>query len=180
MSDTLTEDAARPTVRRTRGQLEALVREVCDIVVAGGISLQPGQTWTPHQLGKEIVKRWPASGVKPSPGAIADTLRRWADIGFAEIVDKPLSFSGYTPAAAELGLEALKEVSRLAKLEERRKEREALTPDATVEATEEASEVETIPDEHEIVLSPEDIAELEALEALAPLDESAASEPTPW
>lgn len=111
------------TVRRARGRLEDLVREVCDLIVTDGVDLPEAQLWTPHRLAAMIKERYPASGVDPSTGAITDTLKRWRDLGFADVNDGPLNFVGYTDEGRSKGLTQLKDESRARRVEARRAEK---------------------------------------------------------
>lgn len=124
-------DTSEPTVRRQRGRLEDLLREVCDAIVAGNVTLAEGQLWTPHRLAVQIGLRYPGSGVKPSPGAIADNLKRWSAIGFAVTQDKPLAFIAFTPEAASQGLDALKKAHRANKSAERKASKATAAPAPT-------------------------------------------------
>lgn len=108
-----------PAVRRARGHLEELVREVCDIIDNGTLAATEGQPWTPHRLAAAVSDRYPGSGAKPSTGAIADTLKRWKDLGFADVSTEPLAFLGYTPDARDKGLASLKVESRQRRAAER-------------------------------------------------------------
>jgi hypothetical protein len=100
------------TVPRARGRLEELVREVCDGIADGSIVEPEGRPWTPHRLAKLVVDRFPGSGAPPSTGAISDTLRRWKEVGFANIDEGPVSFVSFTEGARTEGLTALKAAHR--------------------------------------------------------------------
>lgn len=131
--------ASTTTVRRARGMLEDLVREVCDLIAEGKLVLDDEDArWTPHRLAREIGQRYPGSGVAPSTGAIADNLKRWRDLGFAEVTEDPLAFVDYTDAARSEGLTALKEQARqrrsAARAEERRARKDAETAAAVAAA----------------------------------------------
>lgn len=122
----MAEETKTPTNRRARGRLEDLVRDVCDQIVVGGVTLPEGAVhWTPHRLAAAVKERFPGSGVEPSTGAISDTLKRWRGVGFAEVDDDPLAFVDYTDAGREKGLSVLKEESRNARVAKRRAEKEA-------------------------------------------------------
>jgi hypothetical protein len=99
------------TVKRDRGGLENLVLEVCNQIESGGIASEPGKAWTPHRLAVQVAERFPG-GAAPSTGAISDNLKRWRDVGFAEVTEKPLAFVGFTPEAKTVGLAGLKEQYR--------------------------------------------------------------------
>lgn len=119
--------ASTATVRRPRGGLEDLVRETCDLIVAGAIEGEG--PWTTHRLGKVIADRYPGSGVHPSTGAIGDTLKRWSQIGFANITDtSPLAFLSFTDDAADVGLSELKTRHRKRQYAERKAARAAAAP----------------------------------------------------
>ncbi len=123
----MTEESTKPpTVRRARGRLEDHVRDVCDQIVTGAVTLPEGAAnWTPHRLAAAIKERFPGSGVEPSTGAIADTLKRWRDLGFAEVEEGPLSFIDYTDEGRQQGLTELKEQARQRRLADRRAAKDA-------------------------------------------------------
>ncbi len=125
-----------PTIRRARGRLEELVREVCDDITAGGLTLPQGAAhWTPHRLATAVKDKFPASGVEPSTGAISDTLKRWRNYGFAVVEDDPLAFVEYTEDGRTKGLSALKEEDRNRRTAERRREKEAAKSAAAEDVT---------------------------------------------
>lgn len=107
------------TIKRPRGAMEELMREVCDQIALGVKTLPDGEFWTVARIANLIHAEFPGSGVKPSVGAVADNLRRWGDIGFAVINEKPLAFVDFTQEGRAHGLSALK--ARAA--EERKAER---------------------------------------------------------
>lgn len=121
----MSEDTA---VKLSRGQLEAEVKAVCDRFVAGDIELPDGQLFSAHRIAAAIIDlRGPDSDRRsPSTGAIADNLKRWSDIGFAVLNEKPLAFSGYTDAAHTEGLRALKEKHAASRPSKPRKRKEAV------------------------------------------------------
>lgn len=123
-----------PTIRRARGRLEDLVREVCDQIVTGAIELPEELPWTPHRLAAQIKERYPASGVDPSTGAIADNLKRWAGLGFAVVEESPLAFVAYTDEGREKGLAVLKQEARERRSQERREAKAATTAESEAQA----------------------------------------------
>lgn len=110
------------TIPRARGRLEDLVIEVGNLISAGSLEEPEGRPWTPHRLAKEVTTRYPGSGAPPSTGAISDTLRRWREIGFAEIGADPLSFIDFTAEGRTVGLAALKAKARANKVAKHKKE----------------------------------------------------------
>ena len=118
------------SVRRARGRLEDLVRVICDQVSMGTLKLAEGEYLTPHRLAVEIAARYPGSGSRPSTGGLADTLKRWRDVGFAEVRDNPLAFVDFTPEAFTKGLAQLK-----AEHKERLEDEAAMRRQARMNAT---------------------------------------------
>lgn len=94
-------------IRRGRGALENDVRSVTDAFVTGEITLADGEALTPHRIGK-LIKDRDGLDKPPSTGAIVNIVKRWGEIGFAEVNEKPLAFLGYTQEAQVQGLSALK------------------------------------------------------------------------
>lgn len=95
-----------------KGELEELVRDVCNGIDTGLIVEKDGQPWTPTRLSDAVACRAHhiyTSSRPPSAGAVADTLKRWRKVGFAEVSDSPLAFVRFTPEAKTLGLTALKQ-----------------------------------------------------------------------
>lgn len=104
-------------VRRGNGILEKLIKSVTDAYAQGLITVEDGAPLTPYRIARIIDER---TGTKTSTGAVTECLKRWRDIGFAELAsgdDTPMAFAGYTDAAREHGLSALKARSRAAKKE---------------------------------------------------------------
>ena len=131
--------SSTPVIKRARGGLEKFVLDICDLIVEDKIEPLPeGQLWTPHRLAKVISERYPGSGVPPSTGAIADTLKRWRDLGFANIQEDPLAFLDYTQRGIDDGLPALKEESRQRRLEARRQAKAAASSNGTEASAAEA------------------------------------------
>ncbi len=108
-TDTPTE-ASAPKVHRGRGGLEAEVKRICDEFVTGKFALPEGEVLTPHFIAKRI-KEDEGTDEAPSTGAVAAALDRWAEIGFAEITEKPKAFVDYTEAGRDQGLTTLKAAS---------------------------------------------------------------------
>jgi hypothetical protein len=91
-----------PTGRSARGELEAYVKEQCDIWLVDA----DGSNLTPAKVSESIGKKY---GIKePSVGAIDAVWKRWAQIGFAEIGKKPTRFLRYTEDGIKLTLEGVK------------------------------------------------------------------------
>lgn len=95
-------------VRRARGRLEELVRAVCDLADQGKLPLGEDEYLTPNRLADEIARRFPGSGKRPSPGGLAELLKRWREVGYIETREEPLAFVTYTPEAFSKGLAQLK------------------------------------------------------------------------
>ena len=97
------------TGRAARGELEAWVKDECDIWVVE----QDGTLCTPPYLANEIGRK---QGIKqPSVGAISAVFDRWVKIGFANIEKKPTRFISYTDQGIRLGLEGCKDKAKRAK-----------------------------------------------------------------
>jgi hypothetical protein len=91
-----------PTGRAARGELEAWVKEQCDIWLVD----EPVDLCTPSFIAAEIGR---TKGVSPpSVGAISAVFDRWVKLGFAVVGKKPTRFVGYTPEGIEHGLEKMK------------------------------------------------------------------------
>lgn len=110
----------KPTVtgRAARGELEAWVKEQCDIWMIEGYHTRCTPAWISDQIAHD-------QGIKePSVGAIGAVFERWTKLGFAVIEKKPTRFVRYTDEGIRLGLEKMKEQSkrrtRLAAAEKRR------------------------------------------------------------
>lgn len=114
------------TVKRPRGAMEELMRQVCDQIVRGVHNVNPGDFWTVAKIANMIHQEFPGSGVKPSVGAVAENLKRWKEIGFAVVNDKPLAFVDFTDLGRSVGLEALKQKANEARKAERATVREAI------------------------------------------------------
>lgn len=95
-----------PTVtgRAARGELEAWVKEQCDIWLIDNETVP----CTPPYLAREIAKH---QGFvrEPSVGAVDAVLKRWVTLGFAVMEIKPTRFVCYTDEGIRLGLEGLKD-----------------------------------------------------------------------
>lgn len=90
------------TGRAARGQLEAWVKNQCDIWLVE----QYDFLCTPAWISEEIAK---AEAINPpSVGAIGAVFDRWVKLGFAEVEKKPVRFIKYTEQGIKLGLEGLK------------------------------------------------------------------------
>lgn len=116
--------------RRGRGGLEADVREITNAFVQGEITLPDGALMTPHRISALIESRL---GAKASTGATSNVLKRWYDIGFCAVNEKPLAFIDYTDAARLEGLTALKAKAKAARKQARLEAAAAAAvPDETV------------------------------------------------
>jgi hypothetical protein len=112
--------ATNPTlVRRRRGDMEELMRQICNKISMGDVPPPRGGNWTVSYIARAIHEEFPFSGVKPSLGAVADNLNRWHQMGYAIINPKPLSFVDFTEAGRDIGLAALKQ--RFAEAEKKRR-----------------------------------------------------------
>lgn len=98
-----------PTGRAARGELEAWVKQHCDIWLID----EPGNHCTPSYLATEIAHD--QGIIPPSVGAITAVFNRWADLEFAVIEKKPTRFVRYTPDGIKLGLDRMKANARMAK-----------------------------------------------------------------
>lgn len=133
--------ASAATIRRPRGGLEELVRDVCDQITAGGINGEG--PWTTQRIANIIHEMFPGSGANPSTGAIGDNLKRWQEIGFAELsAEPPLAFVAYTDEALTVGLTELKARHRKAIYAKRREEKAAAKAQAKAQAEANAPVVE--------------------------------------
>lgn len=171
------EDEAAPVAtdeenppRGSRGDLEAEVKEVTDAFAEGKFDTE-GKPLTPHRIANAIVAAREAdgrTGRKPSTGAVTDTLKRWKQIGFANVSEGPWGFDSYTDDALAFGLTELK-VRAAADRKARKAARAAgnATPAASVESTESAPG-------HEVALSDDSVeAAVEALDDAERLPEDA-------
>jgi hypothetical protein len=142
--------------RKPRGAMEEQLRETIAALVAAGDERQ----LTTALLADETFKRHQGTGVKPSTGAIADNLKRWAKIGYCTINEKPLAFLCFTEAAATEGLAALKEKGRAAG----KATRAAAKAAAKAAAEAEAPAVEIEPETIEVVAADQPDVEVEVVE----------------
>lgn len=94
--------APTETGRAARGQLESWVRRVTDIWVT-----EMPENCTPKYVGQCIMD---LEGLDkpPSQGAVDSVFRRWQQIGFAVIGERPTRFTRYTIEGIRDGLEAMK------------------------------------------------------------------------
>lgn len=106
-----TQDEPDAKDRRGRGDLEADVKGVTDAFVMGTIETQ-GKPLTPHRIAKLAQER--DQGKPLSVGAVSAVLRRWTEIGFADVGGTPFAFRDYTDAGREQGLASLKAANRQA------------------------------------------------------------------
>lgn len=91
---------------RSRGQLETDVVSVLKAVEAGEVEADR-EKLTPHRVSR-LVQSVDSLVKPPSTGAVSDVFTRLAEIGFIEIDQKPFRFVGFTDAARNEGLTALK------------------------------------------------------------------------
>lgn len=93
--------------RLERGVLELEVKQVTD-------TYDPDhpEPLTPHRIVKAIKANREGQGIfdrrDPSTGAVTDILKRWREIGFANLAEKPQRFVGYTDEGMAHGLAALR------------------------------------------------------------------------
>lgn len=114
--------------RRQRGGLELEVKSVTDSFATGNFKLPEGQLLTPHRIATAIAS---TQGVeKPSVGAVAGVVRRWSEVGYATVNDKPFAFLDYTEDARTIGLSALKQRAAEAKASAKAAAKAAEQPDA--------------------------------------------------
>lgn len=147
------EDKERAKPTDLQGDLNAVIRTV----VAQEVKLPEGKEATPHILAGLVEDYRTSKGIdggRPSGGAVADALRRWADVGFIETADEPFRFVDYTPIGIKEGLSVLKAQHRERRAAARAAEKEA----------EKAAEPETVdtPDTPEPSPSEENVAQAEA------------------
>jgi hypothetical protein len=89
--------------RSARGELELLVKKICDV---WAVDREP-LNCTPAYISEAVAKAqgW---GKPPSQGAVNAVLERWVKLGFATIEKKPTRFTGYTAEGIRMGLDAMK------------------------------------------------------------------------
>jgi hypothetical protein len=109
-TDEPAEDA--PKTRGERTPLEADVKAVTDDYVTGALTLEEGETLTPHRIAKLVHERRGEGQPKPSAGAVSAVLDRWVAYGFCTVSEKPVAFADYTDEGREKGLTAMKEQHR--------------------------------------------------------------------
>lgn len=105
--------APTATGRAARGELEAWVKEQCDIWIVEKEEFPCNPQYLSDEIGR-------VKGIKPpSVGAISAVFERWTKIGFAVIGKKPTRFIEYTEQGVRLGLDGCKEkAKRAAKLQQ--------------------------------------------------------------
>lgn len=118
MTDTSDTIASIPNdARRSRGLLEADVKGITDRFVSGDLTLPEGvASLTPHFIGLAL-KQQDVLEKAPSTGAVTAILKRWEEVGFIVVSQKPYAFVDYTHAARVDGLAALKAASAAVKKE---------------------------------------------------------------
>jgi hypothetical protein len=111
--DTVDPVGATDSGRANPTNLEGDLKSVLDDIVLGSIVLEADRQPTPHVLAGLIQqRRGGAESDKPSSGAVASALQRWADVGFINLTSSPTAFVGYTNAGVTEGLAALKKAHR--------------------------------------------------------------------
>lgn len=100
------------SARRSRGGLEALVKDITDAYEKdeSSANLPEGKTLTPHRIAQMIGEM--KGEDTPSSGAVAAILKRWEEYGYALTHDKPYAFRRTSAAGQKQGLDALKEKHR--------------------------------------------------------------------
>lgn len=106
--------AEEKAARRSRGDLEKLVKMACDQFVTGSYvpSATKSDRMTPTEIIRWIMANTTVEGKKPSGGAVTEILKRWQKIGYAELATGPVGFARYTEAAYSEGLTALRKAWR--------------------------------------------------------------------
>lgn len=95
--------------RRSRGQLEDMVDVLCKRWLVGGSSQDEHHRCTAEALAAASMAH---DGRPTSTGAVSAILRKWAELGYAEVEEKPMRFVGLTARGMELGLEELYRLER--------------------------------------------------------------------
>jgi hypothetical protein len=91
------------------GHLQDSVLQITEDFAAGKISLEKDKKLTPHVIAGLVEE---SGRPKPSTGAVAAVLARWANYGFAVISEKPVAFVKFTAKGKKDGLDALKKAHR--------------------------------------------------------------------
>lgn len=100
--------APTATGRSARGELESMVKAICDVWVVD----QPADRCSPPYIASQIGRTY---GIKePSLGAVDAVLKRWVKLDFAVVDSKPTRFTRYTEEGIMHTLDGLKERARLA------------------------------------------------------------------
>lgn len=123
-----------PVIRRGNGALETQIRAITDAFVQGLIDVD-GKPLTPYRIAKLVDEKFPKT-TKTSTGAVTECLKRWRDVGFADLAagdDTPMAFVGYTDDARAMGLNALKERNRASNKAKRQAAKAAAAPAAEAE-----------------------------------------------
>lgn len=121
--------AKAPIVRRGNGALETQIRAITDAFVQGLIDVGD-KPLTPYRIAKLVDEKFPKA-TKTSTGAVTECLKRWRDVGFAELAagdDTPMAFVGYTDDARNVGLKGLKAQHRATNKAQRQAEKAAAAP----------------------------------------------------
>jgi len=103
--------APAAATRAKPSDLEGDLKAVLDGIVTGATVLPTGKQATPHVLAGLIEARRGGQD-RPSSGAVAAAMARWATIGYIAVTEGPTAFSDYTDAGRSEGLAALKKAHR--------------------------------------------------------------------
>jgi hypothetical protein len=110
--------------------LENAVYEVLSDMESGAVA-RPDEPVTPHRIGLLLVEQ-NKTDKAPSTGAVAAVLDRWVKIGAIVTSTKPYAWVGFTDAARNDGIAALKKAAKPA----------PATPEAPAPAAPEATDGE--------------------------------------
>lgn len=98
------EGSVKTLTRRAPIDLEADVKQVCDDLVTGALSLGDDKFLTPHAISVIVGEKRGGKDHRPSSGAVQAALKRWEEVGYITCNQKPFSFDDYTEAGRTLGL----------------------------------------------------------------------------
>lgn len=113
-----------PQQRAPRTDLEGDLRTVLNAIVTRELVLPEGKTPTPHTLAG-LVADARGDDTPVSAGAVTAALKRWDEVGFVSLSDKPITFVDYTEAGRNHGLAYLKQQHRDRRRKARAAERSA-------------------------------------------------------
>lgn len=129
-------DESVPKPKRPRTNLEAEVKRITDASVTGEIGDYFGnEPITPHRIANAIYEKSDRDS-KPSTGAVTEVLKRWRDVGFITVTEKPFAFEDYTEQGRTLGLNALKAQAKEARKAAKNAEAAQDSPEANEGVTE--------------------------------------------